>query len=427
MTAFGYVRKSVMPDATKTLSPQVQEQRIRALASAHGDQDLVVLSDLDVSGAKVEERHEYMRLLDAIESGEAHSVYAFDLSRLHRNTREALRFFEVADAHKVPVRLVGDNVDTSTATGRMVLTMLSAINAMVSQQTSEKTRASLALKRAGGWVPGGHVYGTRDGEDVQAVIDAYRTTESPFKAAIVLNQDGVPTRNGKTHGGWSASAVRSVVRRNAPDLLIDPANRGMRGSKGGDRKHRFARLLRCSECGLVMTGSIDGVTPNNPVGTTRYVCHAAVTLPHGRSQVTEAIILDAIQQEVDHMEHRVRRLRVGKQDDEALLVKVEEERARVKAMYRKGHMDEPEYDAAMTELKEQESRLSALRWIKRIHVPPNLATGDPTVVNSYLRHLLEVVVVDMHTPGKRGVRIPVAIEATWRDPSLRGNEVADVA
>ena len=33
MVAYGYIRKSVMQDQTKTLSPRVQRERIRALAA----------------------------------------------------------------------------------------------------------------------------------------------------------------------------------------------------------------------------------------------------------------------------------------------------------------------------------------------------------------------------------------------------------
>lgn len=417
MTAFVYVRKSIMVDGESTFSPQVQEDRCRALATAHGDLDLVVLSDLNVSGAKVEERHEYVRLVAAIESGEASAVYAYDLSRLHRNVPEALRFFELADKHRVPVRLVGDSVDTSTATGRMVLTILAAVNAMISQQTSEKIKASLAAKRRTGWAPGGHAYGTRDGEDVAAVIDAYKSTESLFKAARVLNADGVPTRNPNAKG-WSPTSVKSVIRRNAPDLLKDPLNTGAERSRGGIRKHRFARLLRCSLDGSLLTGSVDR-------GVVRYVCHGAYTTPHGRTQIKEAILLDAIASETDRALPAIRRLRTGTAADDAALTALDAERSRMNTMYRKGRIEEAAYDEAMAEIDVQERAFAARRWIKRITVTPDVRTGEASAVNAYLRRLFSTVVVDMETPGKTGVAVPVEVTATWRDPALR-SEVEDM-
>ena len=37
MTAYGYIRKSVVHDAARMLSPEMQEDAIRALAARHGD------------------------------------------------------------------------------------------------------------------------------------------------------------------------------------------------------------------------------------------------------------------------------------------------------------------------------------------------------------------------------------------------------
>src|SRR5207249_2682193 len=52
MTAYGYVRKSVVHDPARMLSPETQEAAIRALAARRGDQEVVILSDLDVSGKR---------------------------------------------------------------------------------------------------------------------------------------------------------------------------------------------------------------------------------------------------------------------------------------------------------------------------------------------------------------------------------------
>ena len=295
MVALGYVRKSVMSDDSKSLSPAVQEERVRALAASRGDHDIEVLMDLDVSGAKVAERPSYLRVVEAIESGEAHAVYAYDLSRLHRNTKEALRFFEIAEANRVPVTLVEGNIDTRGPTGTLMLTILAAMNAWTSQSTSAKIKASMAMKRANGGALGGRAYGTRDGEDAAAVVDALRSTDSLLRAARFLNASGLPTRN-RASRGWSPSAVRSVVRRVAPELLRDPATRGIRGSSGGERKHRFARLLRCGVCGALLTPSVDrGVS-------VRYYCHNASVTPHGRKTVTETAVTKVIVAEVEHLD-----------------------------------------------------------------------------------------------------------------------------
>ena len=46
MTAYGYIRKSVVHDPSRMLSPEMQEAAIRRLAEANGDGEVVILSDL---------------------------------------------------------------------------------------------------------------------------------------------------------------------------------------------------------------------------------------------------------------------------------------------------------------------------------------------------------------------------------------------
>src|SRR5688500_8179736 len=106
MSAYGYVRVSRMTADQQKYSPAVQEERIRALAKAAGHDEVTVLSDLDISGAEVEKRPDYLALVRAIEAGDAELVVAWDLSRLHRNRREAERFWDLVRDRGTEVRFV---------------------------------------------------------------------------------------------------------------------------------------------------------------------------------------------------------------------------------------------------------------------------------------------------------------------------------
>lgn len=415
MTAFGYVRKSRMDDDSPTQSPAVQEDRIRALHAARGDADeLVIVRDLNVSGGRLmDDRPGFAQIVDAINDGACSAVYAFDLSRLFRNLREQLDFFEMTTDKEIPVRLAsGDVGEVSGATGKLMLSVLGAMNQWMRENTSEKIKESLKRReRETGKRNGGRPYGTRDGEDAQAVLDAYRATESLQRAARLLNEQGVPTRNGASKG-WSPSAVNAVVARLEPTLLKDPANTGHARSKGGERKFRFSRLLGCSVCGSMLTGSLDR-------GMTRYSCHAAGVLPHGRSQITESILTDAIAAETDRALPVIKRRLKGSRDDEAKLEALAAKRARYTELYGEGAIDRAAYDAKIAEITEGEKGLVAMTWMRRVTVAPDVRDDDATKVNAYLRRLFDSITVDMATPGKRGVAVPVAVEAVWRDPSMR--------
>src|SRR3954449_8490660 len=123
MTAYAYMRKSSVRDFAKDVAPETQEREVRGLAARHGDRDdaLVMLADWDVSGRGqfTKKRVGYLRLVNEIESGHCSAVYSYSLSRLARSAAELAKLFDLCKARGVPIRLVADVVDTSTASGRM--------------------------------------------------------------------------------------------------------------------------------------------------------------------------------------------------------------------------------------------------------------------------------------------------------------------
>lgn len=472
MPPFGYVRQSVTPDPTKTYSPAVQRERIQDLAAAKEGKavaaTMVVLQDLDVSGAKVEERRHYMELVAAIESGEATSVYALDLSRLHRNTEEALRFFRLAAEHGVPVRLVNDSIDTSGPTGELILTVLAAMNAWVSKSTSAKIKAALARRRAEGHKLGPRMYGevrklangkvVGADEDPQAIVAAFREAGSYDGAAKLLNDRGVPCRStrgkkrvGYMKGGvkvtqerperrdpvWYGTTVRDIVQRVAPDLMVPramPAD-GERvpgaGAKAGFRDYRLARLLVCSVCGSLLTPSVD-----KRRGEVRYYCHRAKVTPHGRGWIIEAKVMPLVKDEADHAAMAMRRIQKGNAADDAALASLQDKRERVIDSFHDGVIDKAGRDRRLADIAAQAAKFSGRRWARQVGLPPMLMDHvdddgtvtrghEPAKVNAYLRRLFTRVTVDMSQPARRGPNGPVpGVTFDWRDPSLRGDTAA---
>lgn len=433
MTAYGYVRKSVMSDDSTTLSPAVQRERVTALAKAHGDDDITILEDLDVSGAKVEERRDYVRLVRAIEGGEASAVYAYDLSRLHRNTEEALRFFRLAGEHGVTVRMVEGNIDTSGPTGELVLTVLSAMNAWTSRVTSAKIKASLQRKRDNGDPLGGRPYGdvrtvttavngvehTRTvgtDDDPAAVVEAYRETGSFLRAAKRLDAAKVPTRNGRSLG-WSPSAVRAVVSRLAPDLIAETRaeTSPIRGSRSTARVARFGRVLRCSVCGSLLTPSYE---PRQDAW--RYYCHGSHRVGHGRKWVTESAIARAIIPAIQQTAFRMTRLTKAVDGGEAIDVDaLSARRERFIEMYGEGLVTRERRDEVLREVEATMARAASMRRVRRYSLPPDPHTDSPERVNGWMRDTFSRIVVDMTQPGKRGVTTDIGITPEWLDPSMR--------
>lgn len=429
MPAFGYVRKSVFHGDQATADLNMQRDAIAALAARFNVQlePANVLEELDISGRKGrDQRPRWNEILTAIESGDATHVFAYSLSRFTRSLKDLAAFKDLCTERGVTFATMKENVDTSTAMGSAMLSMIGVINELESELASERQKDKVKADRAAGkYRGGGRKYGEiRDviinretgetrmvgaDDDPQAVIAAYRETRSFFRAAERLNAAGLPTRNAKSKG-WSPSAVRSIVGHHAPDLIRETRieDRPIRGGRTIKRAARFARVLRCSVCDAYLTPSVDTRT-----GATRYYCHAYTAKGHARKTVMESAIIRAIVPAMEETAIRMKRITKGAHggaviDVDALNAK----RERFIDMYGEGLISKVRRDDVIREVEADLQRAASARRVRRYTLPPD-PTGDPAKVNAWMRDTFERIVVDMATPGKRGVSTDVAITPEW--------------
>lgn len=142
----GYARVSTSGQDTDR-----QEQDLRA-AGVRAD-DLYV--DRGISGARTS-RPALDRALAALEGGDTLVVATLD--RLGRNTRHMLEVADDLQGREVNLRVLnlgGESVDTRTATGRLLLTVLSGIAEMEREIKAERIRDSVAKRRETGGDLGG--------------------------------------------------------------------------------------------------------------------------------------------------------------------------------------------------------------------------------------------------------------------------------
>jgi DNA invertase Pin-like site-specific DNA recombinase len=299
---FAYLRKSSVRDLAKEISPETQEREVRVLAARNGDDGdaLAMLSDWDISGrAKfTAKRAGYLRLVDAVQSGEASAVYSYSLSRLGRSVAELSRFFDLCAERHVPVRLVVDSVDTSTASGRLLANVLGSVAQFEAEVAGERLKAMYETKRARAREQGtspvdavrtSRRYGEADGEDASVVLEVFRETGSYSKAARRLNEMGIKPRSSDK---WWASSVGVVVERLDPEVAARPK---AQGHPRGGTDFTLAKLLRCPMDGATLTGS--RIPDKKGKRWTRYACRHAEAVPHPRVSIAQHLILPAIEQE----------------------------------------------------------------------------------------------------------------------------------
>ena len=116
---------------------------------------------IGVSGDKSFDDKEFRRLRTDVEKGNVHVVMATCLDRFGRSVAKFLEFFEYLQIHNVGLVVTQYHIDTSTPTGKLVITILMALAEMqrhlLSKKITETRRGKLDEGlRTGGSIPLGY-------------------------------------------------------------------------------------------------------------------------------------------------------------------------------------------------------------------------------------------------------------------------------
>lgn len=93
--------------------------------------------------AKDTNRIELKAMLDYVREGD--TIVIHDFSRLARSTKDLLEIVELLESKKVTLVSAKENIDSSTPTGKLMLTMIGAINEFERANLLERQREGIAL------------------------------------------------------------------------------------------------------------------------------------------------------------------------------------------------------------------------------------------------------------------------------------------
>jgi site-specific DNA recombinase len=147
MNVIGYCRVSTAEQAASGLGLEAQRARITAWASERYA-SVTIYEDAGITGTSMEGRPALESALRAAQGGTV--LVAYSLSRFARSTRDMLIIAERLKRQGADLVSLTESIDTTTATGRLVFTLLSALSQFERDLTSERTKAALdALKARG--------------------------------------------------------------------------------------------------------------------------------------------------------------------------------------------------------------------------------------------------------------------------------------
>lgn len=98
-----------------------------------------------VSGKNIQDREELKKMLDFVREGD--TVYVHDFSRLARSTKDLLDITELLNKKGVALVSFKESIDSSTATGKLMLTMIGAINEFERTNLLERQREGILIAK----------------------------------------------------------------------------------------------------------------------------------------------------------------------------------------------------------------------------------------------------------------------------------------
>jgi DNA invertase Pin-like site-specific DNA recombinase len=138
-TKIGYVRVSTIE--------QNEERQLEAFKKLE-----LYKIYIEKISAKDTERPLLEQMLEYVREGD--TVYIKDFSRLARSTKDLLDITEKLSKRKVELISLEENLNTSTATGKLMLTMIGAIHTFERENLLERQREGIAIAKQKGLYKG---------------------------------------------------------------------------------------------------------------------------------------------------------------------------------------------------------------------------------------------------------------------------------
>lgn len=215
-----YVRVSTEKQADGGHSLEAQRAKVAAWCALHDAELVNVFEDAGLSASTLD-RPALAGALAELAAGRADALLVVKLDRLTRSTRDLGDLLDRAAAEGWALLSVAESLDTSTAAGRLVVSVLGAVAQWEREAVGERTAAAMGAMKAAGLYCGGTVpYGYRVDDEGRLVADeaelAVKRAAAELRAAglslravgAALEARGLLMRGG---GQWNARSVARLV------------------------------------------------------------------------------------------------------------------------------------------------------------------------------------------------------------------------
>ncbi|MCA9781272.1 MAG: recombinase family protein [Candidatus Eremiobacteraeota bacterium] len=220
MKVIGYVRVSTEDQAAHGVSLDAQRTKLEQYAALFDHELVDVVIDAGAS-AKSLKREGLSSALARLDAGEAEGLLVAKLDRLTRSVKDLGSLLDDYFRARFSLLSVADQIDTSTAAGRLVLNVLASVSEWEREAIGERTSAALQHKIANGEHVGAPALGfdvvageLKKNDSESATVERIRELAAEGLTlrdiAATLTAEGHTTKRG---GQWHPQTVSRVLKR----------------------------------------------------------------------------------------------------------------------------------------------------------------------------------------------------------------------
>ncbi|WCK52762.1 recombinase family protein [Aneurinibacillus sp. Ricciae_BoGa-3] len=409
-----YIRVSTDEQAKEGFSIPAQKERLTQYAQSQ-DWDLHDFYIEEGFSAKDTNRPELQRMMDHIRKKEIDIVLVYRLDRLTRSVLDLYRLLQEFEKYEVKFKSATEVYDTTSAIGRLFLTLVAALAQWERENLAERVRFGmeqmvLQEKRPGGPPPYGYNLVDRKlviNEDEAAVVryifNRYLSGVGMNNIAIECNQLGYRTKSGKD---FSRIAIYNILQNHAyfgtlrwnyregkhtvnnPDdwILFEgthPAIIDKEMFKAAKRIHEnnkpkhprqigsnyiFSSVAYCARCNAKMVGHTM-TKKNSDYIIRRYICQNARIKKCDSPALTDYFVEESFVDKLDSIIEsyssiaettelkKHKKSPTNKKHLESELKKIGDQRKRFQILFSEGLIDIEDLRERVNELREKEERI----------------------------------------------------------------------
>ncbi len=286
-----YERVSTEEQALRGYSIETQIDNLNEFCEKNKLKIVDHYTDEGISGAKPPlKRPALQRLLDDVAAGKIDMVLFTKLDRWFRSVQEYFKVQEILDAHKVEWKAIHEDYDTTTANGRMAITIFLAIAQNEREKTAERIKVVFEHKRknkeacfGGPNLPMGYkkekdedgiMRLVKDPETEQMMIEFWEILvkyKNFNKAVRHMNDVYGVVRDLKAWTRIAKTDLYCGMYKGVEDFcepyvskedwaMLQELIKSRRFDQTSKRVYLFAGMIRCPVCGKILCGTYNNKT-----------------------------------------------------------------------------------------------------------------------------------------------------------------------